>query len=243
MTMDAGMGFERYDLIVDHYPAMWPLLVPGYVPICNAMLDVVQAMPTRPAEILDLGCGPGTATIAVAPASHPEGMVTLVDGSKRMLDEAKRLLETHVRCTFQGDFTNPSILKSACPPHTYDLILCSFALHHCSDEEKRTVIEEMGHALKPGGVLLLADEIAVDRPGGWDVVERIRGRIIESHLQSGRISPEFWQIETTRSTQHALPFRPSRIDDLTSWMARAGLATSCPVSIFGSALLIGLRPP
>ena len=36
------MGFERYDLIAAHYPTMWPLLVPGYVPIINAMLDVIH---------------------------------------------------------------------------------------------------------------------------------------------------------------------------------------------------------
>ena len=41
------LSFERYDLIVEHYPAMWPMLVPGYVPICNAMLDVVRALQTQ----------------------------------------------------------------------------------------------------------------------------------------------------------------------------------------------------
>lgn len=236
------MDFTRYDLIVEHYPTMWPLLIPGYVPICNAMLDVVRAQGNRPHEILDLGCGPGTATIAVAPASDPQGMVTLVDGSHGMLEEAKRLLGPHVRCTFQGDFSQGAILRDVCPPNSYDLILCSFALHHLPDDTKCQVIEAMGRALRPGALLLLADEIVADRPAGWDVVERIRGRIIEEHLQHGRISKAFWEIETTRSAKHALPFLPARADDFISWMARAGLATSCPVSILGSALFIGIKP-
>ena len=236
------MDFTRYDLIVEHYPAMWPLLVPGYVPICNAMLDVVRALGDKPQEILDLGCGPGTATVAVAPASNPDGMVTLVDGSQRMLAEAKKLLGNHVRCTHLGDFTDAAVLRDACPPSFYDLALCSFALHHIADDDKRRVVDALAKSLRPGALLLLADEVAVDRPAGWDVVERIRGRIIADHLRSGRIVPEFWAIETTQTPRHALPFKPARIEELTSWMARAGLAVSCPVSIFGSALLIGLRP-
>lgn len=236
------MRFQRYDLIAVHYPAMWPLLVPGYVPILNAMLDVVRTLGNRPSEILDLGCGPGTAMVAVAPASNPEGMVTLVDGSTVMLREAKRLLSHHVRCTFCGDFTQPATLRDACPPNLYDLVLCSFALHHCKDRDKGTVIEAIGGSLKPGGLCLLADEVAVDRPAGWDVEERVRGQIIDDHLRAGRITREFWDIETAKSAKHALPFYPSRVEDLTSWMARAGLAVSCPVRIFGSALLIGLKP-
>ncbi len=236
------MRFQRYDLIAEHYPSMWPLLVPGYVPILNAMVDVIRVLGGRPNEILDLGCGPGPATVAVAPASNPEGMVTLVDGSAVMLSEAKRLLAQHVRCTFCGDFSQPDILRDACPPHLYDLVLCSFALHHLEDHQKRDVIEAIGGSLQPGGLCLLADEVAVDRPAGIEVEERVRGQIIQDHLEAGRITKEFWEIETSESTKHALPFMPARVEDLTSWMARAGLAVSCPVRIFGSALLIGIKP-
>ncbi len=233
--------FRRYDLVVEHYAGMWPLLIPGYIPICNAMLDVVWSLPERPHDVLDLGCGPGTATVAIAPASHPEGMVTLVDGSQRMLESAKGLLGNHVRCSFLGDFTNPEIIGDACPPNRYDLILASFALHHITADEKRTVITHLGRALKPGALLMLADEIAIERPGGRDIIERIRSRIVDNHLKSGRLTQAFWQLETKLAAKHAMPFLPARVDDLTSLMASAGLAVSCPVNIFGNALLLGFK--
>lgn len=236
-----ALNFRRYDVVVDHYSSMWPLLMPGYVPICNAMLDVVWSLSQRPAEILDLGCGPGTATVAVAPASHPDGMVTLVDGSPRMVAAAKKLLGNHVRCSFIGDFTDPAVLGDVCPEQRYDLILSSFALHHIDSKEKRLVISKLADALKPGALLMIADEVAIERPGGRDIVERIRSRIVDNHLKSGRLTRDFWQLETQEAAKHALPFLPARVDDLISLMANAGLAVSCPVNILGNALLLGFK--
>ncbi|MEO0815356.1 MAG: hypothetical protein AAFY60_21025, partial [Myxococcota bacterium] len=62
------MRFDRYDRIVEYYPTMWPLLVPGYTAILGAMRDIVRARDTAPTALLDVGCGTGNATIAVAPA-------------------------------------------------------------------------------------------------------------------------------------------------------------------------------
>jgi ubiquinone/menaquinone biosynthesis C-methylase UbiE len=235
------MQFTRYDRIAEHYAAQWPLLVPGYVPIMNAMVDIVRAMTTPPSSILDLGCGPGTATVAVAPASHPEGKTTIVDGSRAMLKEAKHVLGGHVKRAIHGDFTNAAIAAEAMPADSYDLALVSFALHHVADAAKRDLLEPLARSLKPGALVLIADEIAIDRPGGWDVVERIRGRIVAEHIKAGRVTKEFWALEASLPANAQMPFAPARVDDLTSWMARAGLAVSCPVSVFGSALLIGVK--
>lgn len=237
------MRFERYDRIAEPYSVMWPLLVPGYAPILGAMLDVVLARANRPREILDLGCGPGSATVAVAPGCDPRVSATLVDGSAAMLQAAAAAVRTcaRVRAVVHGDFTETPTAQRAFVPSRYDLVLCSFALHHLADPDKRAVLERAAAALAPGGLLLLADEVATDKPGGWDVVERVRARFIESQRAAGRIDPAVWGIETSLPAELRLPFLPTRIEDLTSWMARAGLAVSCPVSLFGAALLIGMK--
>lgn len=236
------MSFERYDRIVEHYPAMWPLIVPGYLPILNAMLDVVRAASYRPAEVLDLGCGPGSATVAVASACDPDGRVTLVDGSAEMLDSAQSLVQSNVRDIVLGDFTQAATIVRVFEAGFYDLVLCSFALHHVDDESKRQTLEHVAQCLAPGGFCLVAEEIAAERPGGWELIERIRARFIDGHLQAGRISKAFWELETSLPENAQLPFVPPRIDDLTSWMAASGLAVSCPVKIFGSALMVGVKP-
>jgi len=236
------MDFTRYDRVVEHYPAMWPLLVPGYAPILGAMLDVVLARSRRPRELLDLGCGTGAATLAVAPGCEASATVMLVDGSAPMLRAAQAQVQAHVRGAVAGDFTQPAVAHLVFGPARYDLVICSFALHHLTDGDKRQVLEQVAASLVPGGLLLLADEVANDRPNGWDVVERIRARAIAASLAAGKIDPRFWELETGLPAERRLPFLPARVDDLTSWLARAGLAVSCPVSILGSALLLGVRP-
>jgi SAM-dependent methyltransferase len=235
------MLFSRYDKIVQHYPSMWPLLVPGYVPILNAMLDIVRARSDRPRIVLDLGCGPGSATVAIAPACQADGRVTLVDGSRGMVEAARALLGSHVADAVVGDFTERPVAERAMLPNTYDLVVSSFGLHHIDDQCKRELIEAAARSLRPGGLMLLGDEVISDRPAGWDMVERVRGRIITDHLDAGRITREFWEIETSLTAEERLPFCPTRVDDLVSFMARGGLAVSCPVNIFGSALLVGIK--
>lgn len=236
------MDFARYDHIVEHYPAMWPLLVPGYAPILGTMLDIVLARGRRPRDLLNLGCGTGAATVAVAPGCDPNATVMLVDGSAPMLRAAQSHVHAHVRAAVNGDFTQPAVAHLAFGPARYDLALCSFALHHLTDGDKRQVLDHVASSLVPGGLLLLADEVANDRPNGWDVVERIRARFIAASLAAGKIDRQFWTLETGLAPELRLPFLPARVDDLTSWLARAGLAVSCPVSILGSALLIGVKP-
>ena len=236
------MRFERYDRIVDYYPQHWPLIVPGYLPILNAMLEIVWAYERRPHAVLDLGCGPGSATIAVAPACDPKGSITLVDGSKAMLQAAERVLHTNVREAIFGDFTNPTMEARIFGPHRYDLILSSFALHHLEDVQKAKVISNAAASLMPGGIFLLGDEIATDRPAGFLVIERVRARIIQSQLENSHIMPAFWRLETTLPAELQLPFLPSRLEHLATWMQQSGLAICCPVAIFGSALLVGVKP-
>jgi SAM-dependent methyltransferase len=235
------MRFARYDRIAAHYPAMWPLLAPGYVPTLEAMLEIVKVRDTRPRRLLDVGCGPGSATVAVAPACDGEARVTLVDGSAAMIAAARTVLGPGVESAIVGDFNEESVARQCFEPEGFDLVLSSFALHHLADADKRTTIERMGVALRPGGMLLLADEVAADRPGGWEMVERVRGRTIERNLVEGRLSPEFWELETSLAEEDRLPFLPARVDELTSFMARASLATACPLVFFGAALLVGLK--
>ncbi|MBI5510037.1 MAG: class I SAM-dependent methyltransferase [Deltaproteobacteria bacterium] len=235
------MRFARYDRIARHYPQMWPLIVPGYLPILNGMLDVLRAGPNRPQEILDLGCGPGSATVAVAPACDPHGSITLVDGSAAMVSAAQDVLGDSVQHAVVGDFAEPAVAAQVYVAQAYDLALSSFALHHLEDPLKRQVIDGLGLSVRKGGLLLLADEIASDRPAGWDLVPTIRARIIQEHLQAGRISHEFWELETSLSADDHLPFMPARVDEITSFMARAGFAVSCPIIILGSALFVGVK--
>jgi tRNA (cmo5U34)-methyltransferase len=230
------MDVAAYDRIVEQYPVMWPRWVPGYALILQAMHDAALAMPHPPSTLLDVGCGPGTATSAVAPACKPGASVVLVDAAPGMLRSARLRVPLTVRDAVAGDVTSPEVGAGVLTPDRYDLVLCSFALSHLADQDKRQFLERVAVALAPGGLLMLADEVATDRPAGWDLVERIRARGREDHTIAGRLDSRFAEELTS------LTWLPARVDDLTSWLARAGLAVGCPVSVLGSALLVALKP-
>ena len=105
------------------------------------------------------------------------------------------------------------------------------------------------HAFAPRDVGSVVDEyITAAHTMGLGRVRLVHGRgsgvqrsIVQAHLEAGRISQEFYEIETSHDPEHHLPFMPSRVEDLTSWMAFAGLAVSCPVQVLGSALLLGVK--
>ena len=235
------MRFERYDRIVSHYASMWPLLVPGYTSILQTMGQIVGVLPQRPQTVLDVGCGPGSAVAAVAGGCAASADVTLVDGSVRMLSAARRALGNHAKRVVHGDFCDPAVAANVFAPDHYDLIIVSFALHHLDDRAKSAVIGQVARALRPGGLVLLGDEVRADRPAGWDMVERIRSQTIREHLQAKRITEAFWHIETSLPAQMALPFLPASLSDLQTWMTQHGLAVGCPLAFLGTVLLAGIR--
>jgi SAM-dependent methyltransferase len=171
-----------------------------------------------------------------------DARVTLVDGSAGMIDAARSLLGGAIKDAVVGDFITEAVAQRCFEPGGFDLVLSSFALHHVPDADKRLTLDRIAQALRPGGMLLFADEVATDRPGGWEMVERVRGENIRGHLDAGHLSQEFWEIETSHPEEDRLPFLPARIDELTSFLARAGLAVACPVAYFGSVLLVGIKP-
>lgn len=82
-------------------------------------------------RVLDLGCGPGDITFKFAVAFQ-EAIIDAVDGSKEMLDFAKKLLED--RSELQNNiYYFHSMLHDFNSSNKYDLIYSNSLLHHLPD--------------------------------------------------------------------------------------------------------------
>ena len=106
-----------------------------------------------PRRILDIGCGPGTETVAYREA-YPEAEVWGVDLSAPFLRFAHAWAED--RGVGIG-FRQANAAETGFPDRHFDLIVSNILFHETSDEVARGILREARRLLAPGGVLLNVD--------------------------------------------------------------------------------------
>ncbi|MFZ0407273.1 MAG: methyltransferase domain-containing protein [Cyanobium sp.] len=99
----------------------------------------------RPLRVLDLACGGGDNTTALAQRACREGLAVRVDGcdlSPQAVAIAARSAEERGLSAsfFQADALNDPL------PDDYDVILCSLFLHHLDEEQAVDLLRRMGRA-------------------------------------------------------------------------------------------------
>jgi tRNA (cmo5U34)-methyltransferase len=110
-----------------------------------------------PKTMLDLGCGDGIVTAAIADADSTIS-ATLVDGSPDMLKKAGERLSglknaRYVRASFE------EILRKDTVGGAYDFIASSLAIHHLTLDEKKSLFRYAYDHLKTGGYFVNLDVV------------------------------------------------------------------------------------
>ena len=103
-------------------------------------------------RILDVGCGVGVDTLALARLVAPAGQVVGLDYSQTMVDEARRRSQgTPLPVNFeQGD-----VQRLAYPDATFDRCYADRAFQHLPDP--LLALTELRRVLKPGSALVIVD--------------------------------------------------------------------------------------
>lgn len=111
------------------------------------------------AEVLDVGCGTGGVTRHLLKRGCA---VTGVDRSAQMLAVAERKLTaaaaTGDRLRLQT--TNVIQLDRAFPDASFDCVVCCLVLSELTRPERRYALGEFCRLVRPGGTVVLADEVA-----------------------------------------------------------------------------------
>jgi tRNA (cmo5U34)-methyltransferase len=115
------------------------------------LMELLSAAPRR---VLDLGTGDGY-TLGLVRGVYPDAEGVGVDFSAEMLGRAG--------ARFAGDGDVEVVehdLDLPLPPlGSFDLVVSSFAIHHCVDERKRALYGEVFDALEPGGRFLNLEHV------------------------------------------------------------------------------------
>ena len=105
-------------------------------------------------KALDLGCGPGSLSFALAENAHPESMIHGLDISKDQLEYARKHAGLF-DCTLE--FLLASMDELQYPDRHFDLVMTSMALHETPPKVRRAAIAETTRVLKDGGRFVLVD--------------------------------------------------------------------------------------
>ena len=118
----------------------------------RAIREIV--VPEQPQQILDLACGTGDFSLAIARRLHPQGRVTGLDLSEGMLavmraKVGKTGLSDRIRCV-QGDSE-----ALPWPDGSFDRAAIAFGIRNF--ERRETALREILRVLKPGGRLVILE--------------------------------------------------------------------------------------
>lgn len=152
--------------------------VPFFQPIATGLVEALAPEPG--ARALDIGCGRGAATLALAEAVGPQGTVTAVDLSPAMVAHTEALLAS------AGHPADVRVLDAGAPDlglAAYDVISSSLVLFFL-DDPAAALRRWVGH-LAPGGRIGLAtfgehDEV-------WTSVEEVFAPWLPAGLRDPRL--------------------------------------------------------
>lgn len=143
-VFDGPVSGRAYDLLADLF---------GFGPTLYA--KAVELMPLNEGHIvLDLGCGTGAFTCAVADVIGDGGVIHGIDLSRKQLDTAQEKMRSR-SARFFPHLCSMDELPFA--NDTFDLVISSLAIHAAAPLVRRSTIRETARVLKRGSRFILVD--------------------------------------------------------------------------------------
>ncbi|MEW5838950.1 MAG: carboxy-S-adenosyl-L-methionine synthase CmoA [Pseudomonadota bacterium] len=143
------------------FPDMIRRSVPGYELILQSLPWLAARIVQPHSTVYDLGCSLGASSHAVRHGleATPACRIVAVDNSAAMLERAEEWLASfraatpiELHCADVLDF----------PLENASLVMLNFTLQFIAQEQRLNLLQRIRAALRPGGVLLLSEKIAIE---------------------------------------------------------------------------------
>lgn len=196
-------------------------------------------------RVLDVGCGPGHTSLALASGARE---VVGVDLTAAMLDQARRLARE--RGVENARFERADAEALPFGDGAFDLVTSRFSAHHYA--RPRRALAEIARVLRPGRTLLLVDSVSPEDDELDRFVDQLERTRDASHVRNWRISEWTAMLEAVGLRPDVLGTWPLPLG-FDGWIERAGtpaprvarlreLLDGAPARV-RSALRVGARGP
>jgi SAM-dependent methyltransferase len=158
-----------------------------------ALVALIDATQARVERVLDLGCGPGSLTLAVLDA-FPQAEVYGIDYDPSVLVLAQaRLAHFGTRVhLIQADLQRAAWVRRV--PAPIEAVISSTALHWLEPDVLAALYCQIAGLLAPGGILLNADHVGSEHAGvqrAWEQ-HRKQERADERRIKMGEPDADDW---------------------------------------------------
>ncbi len=221
--------------------------VRGGIPLAAEQIDVllriVRHATAKVDRLLDLGCGDGILGRTVL-AEYPQAAGVFVDFSEHMIEAAKTKA-VNLRATFVvQDLARKDWTQSVSNHAPFDLVLSGLAIHHLPDGRKRELYQEIFDLLKPGGLFLNMEHVALPSQWARQAFDELFVDSLWSHDQRRGGT------RTREEVAHQWYHRPDKSENILApvepqcrWLGEIGYqGVDCFFKLFGLALFGGKRP-
>ena len=165
---------------------------------------------------------------AVVAESFPDARFTLFDYSPRMLEQAGEILGDRAEVKV-GD------MYEGIPAGPWDAVISALAIHHMTDEGKRSVYEAVFDELESGGIFVNAEHILGE-------TQELQEHYAEWHrlqaFEKGLTEAEWTDTVERMSHDHLTP-----LSTQLGWLGEIGFTdVDCLLKDHGFAVIFGRKP-
>lgn len=182
--------------------------IPGADLQLAVMGKVIEQWCPSPVRILDLGCGDGILGRYLL-NRFPNAEGVFVDFSEPMLATVREKVRDVPRArVIKADFGSANWVEAVKAIGQIDVVVSGFAIHHQSDDRKRSIYAEIYDQLPAGGVFLNLEHVASVTAAG----ERLFDDFFVDHLHAyhAQANPEVGREEIAQKYYN----RPDKLENM-----------------------------